>query len=125
MGTESQLASKQINQSFPTAAVLSATGYGWPSRPLNAWRQTPGPSRVTGGKIRIPNEVSATTGSALVIDNPSSPVGAGAAAQKRSSMSEQTMIDEMSRFEQLTADLKIPGGDLSVPQQFEYADRRL
>ncbi len=40
-------------------------------------------------------------------------------------MSEQTMIDEMSRFEQLTADLKIPGGDLSVPQQFEYADRRL
>ena len=37
-------------------------------------------------------------------------------------MSEQTMIDAMSRFGQLTADLKIPSDDLSaVPQQLTDA----
>lgn len=37
-------------------------------------------------------------------------------------MSEQTMIDEMSRSGQLTADFRIPGDDLSaVPQQLADA----
>ena len=37
-------------------------------------------------------------------------------------MSDQTMIDEMSRFGQPTADLRIPGDDLSaMPQQLADA----
>jgi hypothetical protein len=59
----------------------------------------------------------------LVIDGPSIPVGADAtAAQKRSNMSEHTMVDEKSTFEQLTANLKILSSDVSgVPQQLADA----